>query len=417
MDRSFAFRRLLVSRWIPLLGLTLPAVAAGLPACGGNVVVDATAANGGGGSGSGGNGGTAGNVQVGGSGGNGGFGAGQQGGFGGSGGLGGFGPGTTLECIDPIPSNPGETYCPDTDEAYQYVNTGECGWIQSGPAVQDEQCCYVVVDQECGKVGRPYLVDGRAHTAAIEPGATGWLGDEGRCPEVAALTTSQRAALAEAWARDGLMEHASVASFGRFALELLAAGAPAALVADAHRAALDEVRHAKLCLSLASAYSGDSIVPGPFDFGRGVAIESNLPGIAARTFLEGCVGETLAAVQAVEQLAAATDPAVRAVLEIIAEDEARHAELAWRTVAWALKSGGEPVRAALREALGRVTISAGDGAADATLRAHGRLDGVSTRAAMERALREVVLPCAQRLLAEAGTRIESIGEGAVMASA
>lgn len=233
--------------------------------------------------------------------------------------------------------------------------------------------------------------------AVVAQGEGANEGDTPR-PDVAHLTASQRAALAEAWKRDGLAEHASVASFGRFALELLAVGAPAGLVADAHRAALDEVQHARLCLELASAYAGEAIVPGPFDFGRGLAVTASLPAMAARTFLGVCAGETLEAVRAAEQLAVATDPAARAVLARIAPDGARHAELGWRTVAWALEAGGEPVREALREALGRVSAPAVATPADPELCAHGQLDGLSTRLAASRALRDVVLPCARALV-------------------
>jgi hypothetical protein len=207
--------------------------------------------------------------------------------------------------------------------------------------------------------------------------------DPGGAPPPGGSDRIPASGLAEAWTRDALLEHASVASFGRFALELLGAGAPPSLVADAHRAALDEVQHARLCFGLASAYAGEDIGPGAFDFGRGVAVEADLADIAVRTFLEGCAGETFGAVLAAEALAAATDPAVRAVLAVIAEDEARHAELAWRAVAWAVEAGGAPVREALRDALD----------------AHGRLDAAAVRATIERTLREVVLPCAHGLLA------------------
>ena len=49
------------------------------------------------------------------------------------------------------------------------------------------------------------------------------------------------ASKAQAWRLSGLAEHSSVAAFARAALELMAVGAPAELVADAHQAAIDEV--------------------------------------------------------------------------------------------------------------------------------------------------------------------------------
>src|SRR5262249_50774510 len=126
---------------------------------------------------------------------------------------------------------------------------------------------------------------------------------------------------------------------------------PADLVADAHRAALDEVEHARLCLGLSGAYSGEPVAPAPFPFEGRVEVSADLASIAARAAREGCVGETLGAVQAAEQLARAEDPWVREAFSIIVEDEARHAELSFRFVSWALAQGGPEVRAAVARAL------------------------------------------------------------------
>lgn len=49
---------------------------------------------------------------------------------------------------------------------------------------------------------------------------------------------------------------------------------------------------------------------------------------------EGCIGETLAAVDASARFAGATDPAVRAALARIVRDESSHAALAWRALRW-----------------------------------------------------------------------------------
>jgi len=220
------------------------------------------------------------------------------------------------------------------------------------------------------------------------------------------LSAAQRTALSEAWARDGLLEHASVASFGRFAMELLAVGAPSDLLEMAHQAALDEVRHARLTLGLASAYAGENIAPSPFPFGGRVEVSSHLADIAARAVKEGCVGETLASVLAAEQLGQATDPAVRGVLSVIAEDEARHAELAWRVVAWAITVGGGEVRRAVAEAFAEALLGQGELAAEASiaqeegLEAHGRLSGPVLRATLARAMDEVVRPAVVALLGE-----------------
>jgi hypothetical protein len=136
-----------------------------------------------------------------------------------------------------------------------------------------------------------------------------------------------------------------------------------------------------------------------------VPVTADLADLAARVAREGCVGETLAATAAAEQLARAEDPAVRAALATIAEDEAGHAELAWRTVAWAVRTGGErcreAVRAALTEARAEALTLLDAPACDAVMTAHGRLGGAALRAALARALDEVVRPCAHALAAPA----------------
>src|SRR5262249_11520276 len=149
----------------------------------------------------------------------------------------------------------------------------------------------------------------------------------------AGLTPEERATLAAAYCADGRAEHASVASFARISLELLALGAPAALIAAAHWAAVDEIEHARLCFALASRYAGEPLGPGPLDV-EGALPRTRIEDAAVAAVVEGCVGETEAAALASAQLAGATDRAVRAALARIAADEADHAALAWSFVGW-----------------------------------------------------------------------------------
>ena len=122
-----------------------------------------------------------------------------------------------------------------------------------------------------------------------------------------------------------------------------------------------------------------------------------------------------AALVAAEQLAAARDPAACAVLQTIATDEARHAELAWRFVAWALASGDARVRAAVAGAFDRKRLRPDPGGAivpDAAtagvLAEHGWIDPTARGTAIERALDEVVGPCAQALLAKAPEKRQAV---------
>jgi hypothetical protein len=318
------------------------------------------------------------------------------------------GAGTTTQCFDWGTASA----CPDEIDAPAHLML-TCDQAVIGPAeVVDGQCCYPVsLSGNCAIAGRPFLVEARAVTAEVRRGggASSWAAAP-QLPDVSELSPSDRAALATAWLDDARMEHASVASFARFSMDLLAVGAPADLVAAAHEAALDEIRHARLCFALAGAYAGEALAPAAFPFGGPITPATDLASMAAAAVREGCIGETLAALQAAEQLAHATDPAVRAALTTIAEDEAAHAELAWRAVTWALAQGGEPVRCAVAAAfaeLPRIVAAAAPASGSADLTAHGRPDRLALHASLRRSVDDVVGLCARTMLGELGAAAAS----------
>ena len=104
--------------------------------------------------------------------------------------------------------------------------------------------------------------------------------------------------LADVWAREGLAEHASVASFTRFSQQLLALGAPPGpLIRASARAAVDEVWHTpRFCFALASACAGRSIGPAALDVRPGRDEPRDLSTIALRLAAEGCIAETVSAI-------------------------------------------------------------------------------------------------------------------------
>src|SRR5260221_2725836 len=103
------------------------------------------------------------------------------------------------------------------------------------------------------------------------------------------------------------------------------------------------------------------MAPGPLRL-QG-AIADDAPSTIVRTaFLEACVGETCAALEAAEAAERATDPVVRSVLRCIASDESRHAELGWRFVRWALETMGTEVRAVLEQELAQTMAAESKGA-------------------------------------------------------
>ena len=105
-------------------------------------------------------------------------------------------------------------------------------------------------------MGRPFLIEGSARLAPAVHSA-GW-GNADLC-EVTCSSSVTRARLADEWTRVALMEHASIAAFARFTLQLLALGAPAHLVEGSNAAMIDETNHAKLAFGIASAYAGENM--------------------------------------------------------------------------------------------------------------------------------------------------------------
>lgn len=267
----------------------------------------------------------------------------------------------------------------------------------------DDLCFYRWKEQLPPNVGR-LLVDGDALCVAevlSEP-------HQELAPELTAMPEALRSYLAQAWLRDALMEHASVASFARATLELMRLGAPAPLVAAAQQGGLDEVRHAQACFALASTYGGRPVSPGamPLIPIRDLSLEE----LAVTTLLEGGVGETIAILCATRALDGCQVPAVTAALTEILEDETEHAALAWATVAWALHEGGEPVRAALetaaREAYAEQGAKVSPPPYSKTVRdalaVHGRLDEAALYQAANDAWRGIILPQLEDLGIEIG---------------
>jgi hypothetical protein len=262
-----------------------------------------------------------------------------------------------------------------------------------------DACCYHWFEY-CS--GRPWL-DGGEGVIAPARASTAWLADDVE-PVVATLSDAARRALAAAWLEDALREHASVAAFARATIELLAVGAPPELVEACQHATLDEVDHARRCFALASAYAGRALGPGPLP---GLAPRGkDVVGLALDTFVEGCVGETIAALVAERAGERTLDPAVRATLRVIADDEARHAALAWRTIAWAVQTGGASVETALRRLLERPPAVDTPDPLDVATRSalgrawsdHGRLDDDALAQTVADAWDDIIAPMLRSLL-------------------
>ncbi|MCA9690239.1 MAG: ferritin-like domain-containing protein [Myxococcales bacterium] len=253
-----------------------------------------------------------------------------------------------------------------------------------------------------GDCGRPLLVDEQARVAELRERCDWSFG-----PVAATgLDAARDEALARHWTTIAQLEHASVASFARFSLQLMALGAPPALLAETRRAMADELVHARLAFGLAQRHLGAAVGPGPLAIAGLLSGQVTRAAILEALVREACVGETLAAAEAAHARQLARDPAVRRALAQIHEDEARHAQLGWRALAWILERGDAATRAhvhaTLAEAIAAASIAppAGSPADDPQLRAHGLLDARRRHALRMAAIAEVIDRLARALRGE-----------------
>jgi hypothetical protein len=245
--------------------------------------------------------------------------------------------------------------------------------------------------------GRPFFVEGSARTApACE--RSDWFEEFGR----AQLPSALRARLAAHWTEVGLFEHASVASFARFCLQLMHLGAPPQLLAENQRAMADEIEHARLAFGLARRYSDVAVGPGALSIEGSLDASTDLITILEGLVVEACVGETLAAIEAYETAAHARDSVVAGVLTRIAADEWRHAQLGWKSLRWILDQHGRELETRAVAMLESVATAIGSSVpplepAEPELRAHGLLDPGLRAQVRRRGVEEVVRPLIEAL--------------------
>ncbi len=263
--------------------------------------------------------------------------------------------------------------------------------------------------QGCPVPGRPFLVGDGPRLANAAPRAD-WLASSALALEpvhpLLERDAALRSELAQAWTEIALMEHASVASFARFALQLMSLGAPPELLAAATTAMLDETRHAQVCFALARRYGGEDVGPG------NLSLEDALSGMDKESIVlscvrEGCIGETVAALEASAAAEHCVDEPTRLELERIAREESQHAELAWRFVAWALRRSPVSLAERVRETFAdeaRQLPARSEARAtsrERELLAFGIVTPGLRLTLRQRAFSETVLPCAHVLLEQA----------------
>jgi hypothetical protein len=144
-------------------------------------------------------------------------------------------------------------------------------------------------------------------------------------------SSQNRGAVAIWFTNVAALEAASVAAFHELRDALRHFGAPRSLLDACNRAALDERRHARSMARLGC------VATPPLPRHARKAAAPSLEALAAHNAREGCVRETYGALVTTVQSARAADTRRRRALHSIARDETRHAALAWRVHAWAMR--------------------------------------------------------------------------------
>lgn len=210
-------------------------------------------------------------------------------------------------------------------------------------------------------------------------------------------------------------EHEAAALFTRLAADLAASGAPTTLVAHASRAADDERRHAQLCRAII-----DDLQPGlsplapdeSLRLGPPASTDANTSHAARALYASvalGCVTESLSTALLLELRVGAERPVVRHAIDVILEDEVRHARLGWAHLeyaamrsdtTWLAPSIDEMLRAALdTERLSDPGAPAGD----LDLTRYGILERDTVERVCRATIEQVIVPgLARHGLARAG---------------
>ena len=208
-------------------------------------------------------------------------------------------------------------------------------------------------------------------------------------------TSTERKVAGRFYLQTARFEHASVASFNRFALDLMKFGAPAHLVQKAQMAAMDEIRHAQSAFAIANELLSASVQPGAMNIDA--HLSETLLDFASAVLEEAAIQETLAVLLAAEQHRVAQDPTIKRYLEEVVREESQHAELAFETLRWCLEVGGAPILSLLQERLKQpMTLSLDNypsvGIPELGLPARQQMEAV-----LERGIAGVIVPSLQSL--------------------
>ena len=135
----------------------------------------------------------------------------------------------------------------------------------------------------------------------------------------------------ESWRARALHEHQSSCVFSRLLPQLIEAEASIEYKTCVLRAAMDEIRHASLCMHVVRYLGGDPVIEAS------LATEA-LPEHPNRTARERvlrnvifacCMSETVSTSLLAEERELATEPRIQRIVEQLSADEILHAKLGW----------------------------------------------------------------------------------------
>ncbi len=138
----------------------------------------------------------------------------------------------------------------------------------------------------------------------------------------------------EYWLESSISEHTSIASFNKHSLELISIGAPSNLLIRCNQAAIDEIVHAVLCMSVVSSVSGKKLSDPVTSVANLLPTEPTPKDIMLSVLYDGCINETLAAFSAKVVSRYTKEPNIKKIIEKIDMEEMNHALLAFDTLDW-----------------------------------------------------------------------------------
>lgn len=155
----------------------------------------------------------------------------------------------------------------------------------------------------------------------------------------------------EEYTIQGIAEHTSIASFSRVTLQLLQLGAPSSIVNLLLLAAQDEIKHAKICFAIVDQLSKTpdsnerkSDYPDIFPLPN-ASIPTDIYTLTSETLKEGIVGESVAAVRLCIRSRTTSNVDLKNILRDVAQDEAKHAALAWKTLSYIIQKKSHKMNA------------------------------------------------------------------------